>query len=117
MAITIPRGFSVSLPVAITDGPDPVADDATALTNVKADDPAAIRVVYPDPTPGVANPARSVRVDAIGSIGAGTNIHATFTSPLDGTIRNLGTVASVAAPPNNGAGSFGTPGTPFKTPA
>lgn len=113
---TIPKGFSVSLPVTITDGPTPAPDTSTPLTNVRSDDAATIRVIYPDPTAGVANPARSIRVDALGAVGAGTNIHATYTSPLDGTIRNLSAVFSVSAPPNNGTATLGTPSDPFPTP-
>ncbi len=115
MAITIPRGMSVSLPVSVSDGPGPTLDTATPLTGVTGDD-AAIRVVYPDPTPGIALPQRSIRVDAVGAIGAATNVHARYTSPLDGTIRNLSTVAAVAIPPNNGFALFGDPSDPFPTP-
>jgi hypothetical protein len=115
MSISVPKGFSVSLPVNITDGPVPNPDTSTPLTNVKSDDPW-IRVVYPDPTPGVTNPARSIRVDALGNPGQGTNVHATFVSPLDGAIRNMSDTATITAPPNNGTASFGTPSAPFLTP-
>jgi hypothetical protein len=116
MSISVPKGFSVSLPIVITDGPDPAAaDDTTTLTNIVSDSTGSVRLVYPDTTSGVANPVRSVRVDAIDV--TGTNIHLRYTSPYDGTVRNLATLVNVFLLPNSGSAGFGSPGTPFRTPA
>lgn len=125
MPVQIPAGFSISLAVAITDGPlgaDGVtvpADDTTALTDVRSDDVTKVKVVYPDPTPGVANPARSIRVDMLPgtAVGAGANLHAKYTSPYDGSVRNPSTLATASRAPNAGAASFGTASAPFLTPA
>lgn len=119
MAISIEQGFSVSVPVEITDGPAPaVPDITTALTNVTSDDPTKVNVVYPDPTPGVANPARSIRVDmsAGTAVGTGANFHARYTSPYDGTIRNLSDLATATRAPNAGTAAFGVPSPSFRTP-
>lgn len=125
MPLQIPAGFSVSLAVAITDGPlaaDGVTvpvDATTALTEVRSDDVTKVKVVYPDPTPGIANPARSIRVDVLPStaVGVGANIHAKFTSPYDGTVRNPSTLVTASRAPNAGGASFGTASDPFPTPA
>jgi hypothetical protein len=114
MSITVHKGFSVSFPVSVTDGPEPLPDDVTPLTNLGSSVPANVRLVYPDPTAGVANPLRSIRVDALDVSGA--NISARYTSPLDGTIRNLSTVVNVVLPVNSGSASFETPGPEFRTP-
>jgi hypothetical protein len=120
MSISIPVGMSISLAVAISDGPAPApVDDVTPLTGVTSDDTAKVRVVYPDPTPGVANPARSIRVDVLAgtALGAGANFHARYTSPYDGTIRNLSGLAVAIKAPNAGAAVLGAAGDPFPTPA
>lgn len=125
MSLQIPAGFSVSLAVAITDGPlaaDGITvpvDATTALTNITSDDVTKVKVVYPDPTPGVANPARSIRVDMLAAtpVGAGANIHARFTSPYDGAIRNLAELALAVKAPNAGTAAFGAASDPFPTPA
>jgi hypothetical protein len=124
MPLQIPAGFSVSLAVAITDGPlgaDGVTvpvDATTPLTEVRSDDVAKVRVVYPDPTPGVANPARSIRVDMLPGtpVGVGSNIHARYTSPYDGSVRNLSELATAVRAPNAGVASIGTASDPFPTP-
>lgn len=119
MAIQIEQGFSVSVPVEITDGPAPAAPDTTtALTDVISGDPTKVAVTYPDPTPGVANPARSIRVDMLAgtAVGAGANFHARYTSPYDGTIRNLADLATATRAPNAGAAAFGVPSASFRTP-
>jgi hypothetical protein len=125
MSIQVPVGFSVSLAVTITDGPlaaDGVTvpvDSTTPLTDVHSDAPGAVRVVYPDPTAGVANPARSIRVDMLPGtpIGTGANLHAKFTSPYDGSVRNPSTLALATKAPNAGAAEMGAASAPFPTPA
>ena len=110
MSITIDQGTSVSLPLVVTDGNPAVLDDATALsTPPVSGNPDRVRLVYPDPTAGVANPARSVRVDALG--GTGANI--SFTG--DG--HSASTLVVVNPKPNLGTATFGTPSAPFPTPA
>src|SRR3954466_2061166 len=116
MSISVPKGFSVSLPFTITDGPVPTEDTTTALLTMTSADPAVV-VVYPDPTAGVANPLRSVRVDAKGNAGTGANITGSFKSPLDNAFHNWSLLVNVSAPPNNGTAVVGTPSVPFLTPA
>jgi len=110
MSITLDQGTSVSLPLVVTDG-NPAAVDATTAPSVPptSDNPASVRLVYPDPTPGIANPARSVRVDALA--GSGANIHYT----CDG--HSASTLVVVTPLPNLGTAGFGPPSAPFPTPA
>lgn len=115
MQISVPKGFSESLPFTITDGPTPTEDDVTALFSITSTDDTSVRLVYPDPTPGVSNSVRSVRVDALA--GSGANINGTFKSPLDGAIHNMSALVTVTAPPNNGSAGFGAPSAPFLTPS
>lgn len=105
---TLEQGFSASIPFTVTDGPVPTVDTDT-LATVTSGDVTSVRVVYPDPTDGVANPKRSIRVDALG--GNGANIQ------LSCLGHNAAALITVTAPVNRGASSFGTPGAPFRTPA
>lgn len=119
MSIEIPPGFSVSFPIVITAGPEPaVPDETTAIASIASDDVNKVRVVYPDPTDGVANPLRSVRIDmAAGAVnGAGAAVRGSYVSPYDGTTRNLLEVATCVKPPDAGTASFGAPSAVFRTP-
>jgi len=108
MSISIEQGFSISLPLVVTDGPLPTVDTTTAATSVTAST-AGLRVIYPDPTPGVANPARSIRVDAI-SPGLSGVFYTCDGHP------SLVLAINVSPPVNRGAATFGEPGAPFATP-
>jgi hypothetical protein len=66
-----------------------------------------VRIVYPDPTPGVANPARSVRLDTFGPSGANISY------PCDGHVATI--LVNVTPPVNRGTASFGTPSAAFPT--
>lgn len=115
----------MSLPVSITDGPlaaDGVTvpvDSTTPLTLVSSDAIDKVKVLYPDPTVGVANPFRWIRVDMLPgtAIGLGANIHATYTSPYDGSVRPLSTLVTATKAPNAGAATLGAASAPFPTPA
>ncbi len=109
MSSSIEQGFSVSLPVIVTDGPGPTLDTTTPLTAVSAGN-SALRVVYPDPTPGIDNPARSIRVDAIAPGSAGVQY------TCDGHASGFSIPFTVTAPVNRGTATFGTPSAPFPTP-
>lgn len=109
MAISIEQGFSLSLPVIVTDGPVPTLDESTHLSGVNAST-AGLRLTYPDPTPGVLNPARSIRVDAISP-----GISGVFCSCLGHNSQLL--EIDVTAPVNRGTTGFGDPSAPFPTPA
>lgn len=101
------QGFSVSVPFIVTDGPVPTVD-ADVLATVTSGDPFSVRVVYPDTTDGVANPKRSVRVDALG--GGGANIQ------LSCLGHNAAMLVTVTPAVNRGTSSFGEPGAAFRTP-
>jgi len=119
MSIEIPPGFSVSLPIVITAGPEPaVPDETTPLTTIASADVNKVRIVYPDPTAGVVNPLRSVCIDMAASAvnGAAAAIRGFYFSPYDGTIRTLLEVATCVKPPDAGAASFGAPIAVFRTP-
>jgi len=109
MSISIEQGFSISLPVIVTNGPGPTADDTTPLSSFTAST-AGLTLVYPDPTPGVTNPARSIRVDA-----KNPGLSSVFYS-CDGHSSEVLAI-SVTAPVNRGTATFGTPSSPFVTPA
>ena len=107
--ITIEQGFSVSVPLLVTDGPIPTVDDTSPMqTGPSSSDPSSVRVVYPDPTAGVANPNRSVRIDALGGSGANLSFRCDN--------HNGAVLVTVTAPVNRGASSFGEPSAPFVTP-
>jgi len=105
---TLEQGFSLSIPFFVTDGPVPTVDVET-LATVTSGDPASVRVVYPDPSDGVANPKRSVRVDALS--GTGANVQ------LSCLGHNAAILVTVTPAVNRGTSSFGEPGAPFRTPA
>lgn len=119
MSIDIPPGFSVQLSFDITDGAaPPVPDTETLLTNLTTSNPAVFAVVYPDTTPGVVNPKRSVRLDVPASAAnlSSADFNARYTSPYDGTIRNFTQHINAVKPPNAGAATTAV-GAPFRTPA
>lgn len=108
MSISIEQGFSISLPVVVTNGPIPTLDETTPLSSFTAGT-TGLALVYPDPTPGVANPARSIRVDA-----KAPGLSSVFYS-CDGHNSEVLAI-SVTAPVNRGTSGFGTPSAPFLTP-
>jgi hypothetical protein len=105
---TLEQGFSASIPFVVTDGPVPTVDVDT-LATVTSGDPASVRVVYPDPTDGVANPKRSIRVDALS--GTGANVQLACLG------HNAAALITVTPPVNRGTSSFGEPSAAFRTPA
>ncbi len=120
MTIQIPPGYSVSVPVTTTFGPDGavVSDTTTPLTNVSSTDTTLVKVVYPDPTPGIPNPLRSVRIDMGATVPnlTGATVSGRYVSPYDGTVRSFQVLATAMRLPDAGTASFGTPGSPFPTP-
>jgi hypothetical protein len=121
MTISIPPGYSVSLPVSTTFGPDGAVavDNTTLLTNVMSNDVSKVRVTYPDPTVGVTNPLRSIRVDMDSSVpnSVGATVSANYTSPYDGTLRQMQLLVQSLKLPDAGSAGFGEPGAPFLTPS
>ncbi len=75
-------------------------------------------IVYPDTTPDVANPARSVRLDVpSGAVNlASADFNARYVSPYDGTITNFTQHLNVVKPANAGSAHM-TVGAPFRTPS
>jgi hypothetical protein len=110
MSISIEQHFSVSVPLILTDGPFAALDETSALAlPPTSSNPGSVRVVYPDPTPGVANPNRSVRLDALGGAGG--------TIAYGGDGHNGTLQVTVQLPVNRGSATFGEPSEPFPTPA
>lgn len=111
----------MSIALVASFGPDGsiTADTTTPFTNIGSTDVTKVKVMYPDPTPGILNPLRSVRVDMDPSTpnGVGANISARYTSPYDGTIRNASALVTAVRPPDAGIATFGTSSAPFLTPA
>lgn len=125
MSIDLSPGFSVSVPFTFSDGPaPPVVDAATLATNFTNSVPSIAAFAYPDPTPGVANPARSVRIDVLPGAPTGSgnfsDISWRVTSPYDGVsvVNYTVHVNSIrgGSGPFAGGGSTGTPSAPFRTP-
>ncbi len=120
MSFQIPPGYSASIPLTATFGPDGLiaTDTTTSFTNVTSTDDSKVVVVYPDPTPGASNPLRSVRVDMKPSTpnATGATISVRYTSPYDGTVRTASILVTAIKPPDAGTVTFGTPSTPFLTP-
>lgn len=108
MTISIEQGFSVNVPFEVTDGPVPTVDTDT-LATVTSGDPGSVRVVYPDTTEGVANPKRSMRIDALS--GTGSNIQIACRG------HNAAFLVEVTPPVNRGTTTVGTPSAPYRTPA
>lgn len=117
----------MSIPITITDGPAPAGggapplDTTTLLTNLVSDDPAKVKLVYPDPTLGADGQPlgiRSIRIDMDASVatGTGANVHARYVSPYDGTVRNVSALVVAQKAVNAGTLTVGTPSAPFPTP-
>lgn len=108
MSISIEQGFSVNIPFEVTDGPVPTVDTDTQAT-VTSGDAASVRVVYPDTSEGIANPKRSIRIDALA--GTGANIQVACRG------HNAAFLVEVTPPINRGTTTVGTPSAPFRIPA
>lgn len=113
----------MSVPFTVTDGPIPAAVDVTTLlTSISSGDPTKVRIVYPDPTLGpdgqpLGNRSIRLDMDAAVAVGTGANVHATYVSPYDGTVRPIAALAVAQKAANAGALTIGAPSAPFPTPA
>lgn len=112
MAITIEKGWSLVQPFTVLG-----ADGVTVLDSTQY-------VVPPgDVVSGSATDVRvtlladnrSIQLDALGNAGAGSNV--TITTRVGGVVHNLSELVTITAPVDRSGPVFGTPGTPFRTPA